>query len=195
MLLVNDPNTALAGSLRPSREHPLWAALRRPFERPPLPSELEDIPGLRPRTGRWLGAALLLALTAVLAGVGLDRAGLTSFGAVAASVAPQQERVGATTLALRPAPASAGTESVPSAEPPRAAAALEARAEPLAFAASVAPSEPPAQAVAAPAPPPRAAATAPAAKKRSAPAAKKKAAARPLRRAVGRALSGRPSSR
>lgn len=62
MLMVNDPNAALFGSLRPARVHPLVAALRRPFEAvpQPAPEPVESAPGLRPRWSRWIAAGLLL---------------------------------------------------------------------------------------------------------------------------------------
>jgi hypothetical protein len=170
LLLANDPNTALVGSLRPPRENRLWAALRRAFERsPPSPLGLTDeMPELRPRTGRWIGAGLALAVGAAAVGLDLWQVPDT---APAASAAPQGERVGTTTLALR------------SAAPPIAVAANIAppAPEPLAAAPRAQLSD---------APTPASAAAVPAAS-----AAKKKAKAKPLRRDVSRALSRRRAAR
>jgi hypothetical protein len=176
MLLANDPNTALMAALRPTRKHALWEAIRRPFEREAphfaaLASEVEeDVPGLRPRPARWLGAALLLALGVGLASVGLEQIRLAPVEAPTASAAFAGEPLAATTLSVRPAPS------------PAVAAAI---------ATSVAPPAPEARANGPAAVLPRAAtATVPAAS-----SAKKKPAARRLRRDFGRKLTGGRTSR
>lgn len=193
MLLVNDPNTALVGSLRPSRQHPLWAALRRPFERAPVAVEAgEPIPGLRPRPGRWLGAGLLLALGVGLAVVGPEHLWKAPAEAARSAGASQTERAGTTTLALRGAPSPALSASTGGRPPQLSAGARDGAALPLAgaIAASVAPAAPEARAeasaVASRLPPPASAAAV-----SGAPAAKKKAKAKALRRELSRALAKR----
>lgn len=197
MLLVNDPNTALAASLRPSREHPLWAALRRPFERG-VPLELgsnegaEDMPGLRPRAGRWLGAGLLLALGVGLAWAGPERversaseAFATFQGAPLASAAIPARPA----LARPPAPRLASSRTEPShgalaAPAPLPALAITASVAPTTGARAQAPEGAPAG--------PRASTAA----VRAAPAKKQKQpAARSLRRELDRALTKRNSPR
>jgi hypothetical protein len=95
MLLANDPNTALLGSLRPSRRHSFWAALW-PFERRVSLHTLqagegvESIPGLRSGSARWIGGLLVL-------GVGLAATLLPS-------AAFQGEELSAVTLPARAAP-------------------------------------------------------------------------------------------
>jgi hypothetical protein len=108
MMLANDPNTALVASLRPRRQSSLWAALRRPFEQqPPLALERADeMPGLRPRSARWLGVGLLLAL-----GMGL--------------AAQQHERLGALVLGEPPAAPARPQLNVVSSPGQPAHAALE----------------------------------------------------------------------
>lgn len=175
MLLANDPNTALIGALRSSRKQAFWEAMRRPFERRAphlalMASEAgEQIPGLRPRPARWVGAALLLALGVGLAGVGLEKVRLAPVEAPTASAVPG-EPLAATTLSVRPAP-------------------YPAVAVPIAT--SVAPTAPAARISELAALLPRAAtATVPAAS-----SAKKKAPARRLQRDLGRVLTARRTSR
>lgn len=195
MLLVNDPNTALFGSLRPPRHSSLWAALQRPFERrATLASEAgEQIPGLRPRGTRWLGAGLLLALVVGLASVGLERARTAPAEANTAVAALHGERLSSTGLSSGPAPARQLPEAVAARSPAPASAALRPPEPALSFAASVAPpaTEPRAQPRARAQDVPRAAATSVAAT----PAAKKKGRAAPLRRELRRALKGKAPAR
>jgi hypothetical protein len=195
MLLVNDPNTALVGSLRPSRLHPIWVALRRPFERgaprpePAVSDAVEQIPGLRPRPTRWLGP-VLLALGVALAVGGSGRARMAA-APPTASAAVQEERIGTTQFEARPAPSPERTVSVPGTSveaSPGAPGAAAQRDAAVAVAASVAP---PARDPSASAPEGRSAAAA-RASKASAPRAtsvKKKAAARRVRRALGQGLA------
>lgn len=197
MFLVNDPNTALAASLRPSRQHPLWAALRRPFERT-VPLQLgghdgaDEMPGLRPRSGRWLAAGLLLALGAGLAWLGPERAQLTATEALAAF---RGEPLALASLPLRPAPAPGPAPSSASGlpEPSHQAPAAPAPAAAPAITASVVSAMPEARAQASTgSAAPRA--SAPAAS--SAPAKKKKARpARSLPREIDRALTKRRAPR
>lgn len=185
MSLVNDPNTALVGALRPRREHPLWTALRRPFERVPTASDaVESIPGLRPRPSRWLWVGLLVAIGVGLAGTALEtvRAAPGAAPVVAAASAATEEasageRLGTTTLQMLPAPrpvaqrdpAAKGAADV-------AASASEPRPQPSTPAAAASPR----------------AAKAAASSKTS---AKKKPASRRLRRALGPASRTRGASR
>jgi hypothetical protein len=193
MLLVNHPNTAIVGALRPSRRHPIWVALRRPFERgvprlePAASDAVEQIPGLRPRPARWLGPALL-ALGVALAVGGSERARMAA-ATPTASAAVQEQRIGTTKLSARPVPSPERAVNVPgkSAELPPGAAGAVQRDAAVAIAARVAP---PAHDPSASAPEGRSAAP-PRASTASAPRAtsvKKKAAARRVRRAIGHGL-------
>lgn len=113
MIMVNDPNAALFGSLRPSRPHPIVAALRRPFESlaPAAPRPVDEArePALRPHRPRWLAAAIAAGLVAL--GFGLTETALeqltASDGAQVATSAPA--RIGSTTLSALPASAAAGS--------------------------------------------------------------------------------------
>ena len=194
MLLVNDPNTALVGSLRPARQRPLWAALLRPFQSPaPLPAPetgwgTKQVPALRSRPTGWVGAGLLLALGVGLAGVRPERVQLAAAEAYATF---QSERLASATPPVRPAPApQLANVAGGSAELSRGAwAAVGALEGAPALTVNTLP----------PSPEPRAQAReeGSAALPRTAKAAaasasaKKKPAARPLRREFGRAL-GKP---
>jgi hypothetical protein len=176
MLLANDPNTALIGALRPPRKQAFWEAMQRPFERcaphlAAMASEAgEQIPGLRPRPARWLGAALLLALGVGLASTGLEKVQLAPVEAPTASAVLSGETLAAPTLSVRPAPYPAVVVPIATSVAPRA---LEARvSQPAAVL-------------------PRAAtATGP-----TASSAKKKSPARRLRRNFGRVLTAGRTSR
>jgi hypothetical protein len=196
MLLVNDPNTALVGSLRPSRQHPLWAALRRPFERAPVAvGAAEPIAGLRPRPGRWLGAGLLLVLGIGGAVAGPEHLWKAAAEAGTTTVAPRAGRAGTTTLALRAPPPPAFSASARIGTPELSGGGHDAAALPVAAAitASVATTAPEARAaassVASKRPAPDSAATV------SGAPAKKKAKAKPLRREFSRALAKRRAPR
>jgi hypothetical protein len=116
MLLVNDPNAALFGALRPLQPHPLVVALRRPLEwmKPaPHASPASASPGeaaLRPsRASRWVGAALLLL------GFGLAEAALEQ---LTASETPRAataavSRVGATRRVTGVPLASSANPAIP----------------------------------------------------------------------------------
>ena len=107
MIMVNDPNAALFGSLRPTRPHPILAAIRRPFERiapaATRPVSDEPEPALRPRRSRWVAAALAAGLVAL--GFGLTETALeqlpTRDDPRVATAVPA--RIGSTTLAALPA--------------------------------------------------------------------------------------------
>ena len=108
MIMVNDPNAALFGSLRPSRPHPIVAAIRRPFERlapaAPRPVEEEQEPALRPRRPRWFAAALAAGLVAL--GFGLTETvleQLTAKDSLPVATAVPAARIGSTTLSALPA--------------------------------------------------------------------------------------------
>lgn len=108
MIMVNDPNAALFGSLRPSRPHPILAAIRRPFERlapaAPRPVEQQQEPALRPRRSRWFAAACAAGLVAL--GFGLTETvleQLTAKDSPQVVTAAATSRVGSTTLAAVPA--------------------------------------------------------------------------------------------
>jgi hypothetical protein len=203
MIMVNDPNAALFGSLRPSRPHPIVAALRRPFERhaptAPRPVHEVDEPALRPRRSRWISAALAAGLVAL--GFGLTETVLEQVTAKDshAVVTATPARIGSTTLAALPAPqptaagaaasaAGGGTTlvSVASAAAPVAAARESRGTSPIA--ASVA-RDPESSARA------RAPEAAPAKQARSSTSVKKKASARQRKAAFGRALAARKSAR
>lgn len=178
MIMVNDPNAALFGSLRPSRPHPILAAMRRPFERPtpvaPVPPSDDQRPALRPRS-RWIAAGLAAGLVAL--GFGLTETLLERLTVIdsprAATAAPA--RVGSTTLtapSLHAEPA-VSRETAPFAVTVSAAGepSAPARAEPIHSAAA-----------------PRAA-------ERSTPIAKKKAAGRPRKTTAARTLAARKAAR
>ena len=112
MLLLNDPNAALFGALRPPPPHPLLAALRRPFERRERAAESPraGAPAAwgvarRSRLSLWVAAGLLL--------VGFASAEAI-LEAVTASEAPKAAtsgaaRVGATLIDARALRASTTT--------------------------------------------------------------------------------------
>jgi hypothetical protein len=202
MIMVNDPNAALFGSLRPSRPHPILAAIRRPFERvapaAPRPVDAEQEPALRPRRSRWIGAALAAGLVAL--GFGLTETVLEHLTAKdnpeVVTAAPA--RIGSTTLAALPAPRAVTAVS--------AAAVGESRATPpiavnvtrdadssvptraAATVSSAAPLEQRAKVEAAPE-------TAQTKQGRITTSVKKKAAARQRKAAFGRALAARRAAR
>jgi len=219
MIMVNDPNAALFGSLRPSRPHPILAAIRRPFERlapaAPRPVNEEQEPALRPRRSRWVAAALAAGLVAL--GFGLTETVLeqltTRDSPQAASAVPA--RFGSTTLSALPASQAKTTGSTASAAANRASvvsaasagsaaaatAVRESRSTPPIAVSVTRDSEPsaPARAGASVSSAPRAARTASdtAADRlgRSTTSVKKKALARQRKAAFGRALATRKAAR
>ncbi len=193
MLLVNDPNTALVASLRPSRQHPLWAALRRPFERlaPHRVLDASEIPGLRPRRAPWIAAGLLLGL-AVTGAASSSRLSLSAGSALLSSTTPAATWQHATAATTQPAPASARALIAESPErlatrvqvPPIAGSVLTTKLAALRPSAQ-APATSPVEPRATPAVP----SAAPAKQKKSA-----KNARRSLPRALRQALTGRRST-
>jgi hypothetical protein len=191
MLLVNDPNTALVGSLRPSQQPPLWAALLRPFQtQPPLPAPeadwtMEQGLGLRSRPTGWVKTGLLLALGVGLAGLGSERVRVAAADTYAAL--QDEQHVSAPPSAAPPSAPQLVNAVGNSTEPASGTrVAAEALAAAPALSANIAPHAQARQDASAVLP--RAAqAVEPSA------SAKKKPAAQPLRREFGRALTGRHS--
>ena len=197
MIMVNDPNAALFGALRPSRPHPILAALRRPFERDPLAaprpvSEASEAePASHPRWSRWLGVGLLLL--GVAGAEGLLEAVTSRDSPQAAGVA----RVGATMLIAPSARQTAGVEPAASgrtdgskatAAPAGVASAARVAPSPITVSAALRPSEAGARTSAA-------GARAASASVRATTSVKKKTAARQRQRAFGRALASRTNTR
>lgn len=196
MIMVNDPNAALFGALRPSRPHPILAALRRPFERdpvagpPPVREPSEVAPAPHPRGSRWLGVGLLLL--GVAGAEGLLEAVTSRDSPQAAGVA----RVGATMLVAPPARQTAAVEPAASGgthgseatvAPAGVASTARVAPSPITVSAALRASEPGAST--------RAGARAPSASVRATTSVTKKKAVRQRQRAFGRALASRTNSR
>jgi hypothetical protein len=201
MIMVNDPNAALFGSLRPSRPHPIVAALRRPFEAlaPAAPRPVSDElpPALRPRRSRWVAAALAAGLVAL--GFGLTETVLEQLTGRdtakdhVASAAPA--RLGSTILAVQPASratrAGSSVASTASAAAAPSAVRESLGAPPIPIKVAAPGSQPSVPAAVADATSSAARATS----GRSTTSVKKKAAARQRKAALGRALAARKAAR
>jgi hypothetical protein len=120
MLLVNDPNAALVGSLRPRPENPLIAALREGLAGPSL-----EEPALRSRAPFWVAGGLLAAVI-VLVGAVAHELSAGAAARVAAEPVSAPARAGSTVLAsdLTPhtPPAPIAPPVAPAVTPPIATA-------------------------------------------------------------------------
>jgi hypothetical protein len=104
MLLVNDPNAELVGSLRPPREDAL-AASSEVFEGHVAGDAVEGAPRWRSRAPLWVASGLIVAALGIAAAAA--DALLPSFALASASAEPASPRVGSTALVARNPLASA----------------------------------------------------------------------------------------
>jgi len=110
MLLVNDPNTELVGSLRPPRENVLRAALRKVFAWRDGGGAFEQPARLRSRAPLWVTSALIVAALSV-AGADALRPHFALAGASSEQASPRSESTALMAhspplLRVEPAPAS-----------------------------------------------------------------------------------------
>ena len=126
MLLVNDPNAALVGSLRPRPENALVAALREGLGGPARQdagASLEEPARLRSRAPFWVAGGLLAGVIVLMGAVAHElSAGAAARVAVAEPVAAPS-RAGSTVLTRHVAPAPVAQVVAPVVSAPSAPSA------------------------------------------------------------------------
>jgi len=146
MLLVNDPDAALIGSLRPRPENRLAAALREALEeRPREEPSLEEPARLRSRAPFWVAGGLLAGVVALAASFAPDFSANAPARVAVTERAPSPARVGATLLTSQAPVTASVLAAEPAVNAPSAAPAVVATSASVPRAALEAPARAPAR--------------------------------------------------